>query len=494
MSSQCSSIELSFFLPKQCRQLLVIALALCITNSLIAQDVVAVKKEKFDSLLAHAKPSDSLRVKSILIAGNKRTKQMIIQRELPFQVGTSIARHDLDRELLLAKRQLMNTALFVDVQVLPVITDSSSAEIQVQLKERWYLFPLPYFKLIDRNFNQWWVDQKRSLERVNYGIKFIENNVTGRNDNLNIWLITGYTQQINLRYDLPFIDKKLRTGFNVGFAYGTQREVNYATEDNKQQFFKLEDRYLKKTIRADLTYSYRPGVKQRHAFRVSYYDESVDDTVIKRTPNYFVNQENQFRYLDLNYRFKFYNADYNAYPTDGFLFEGNLYQRGGFGKSQLWMVNARAVYALPLAKTSFLHLEGLVQLKFPVNNAFTDQRLMGYGSMQMRGLEYNVVDGMKGGMLKTTIHQKLIGFDVRNPFKSKTHDKIPFRLYLKAYTDLGYAHISSPRPDNTLNNKVLHTYGFGLDIISIYDFVFKIEYSFNQLGKDGLYLQSRNDF
>jgi outer membrane protein assembly factor BamA len=68
------------------------------TNSVIAQDVVAVKKEKFDSLLAHAKPSDSLRVKSILIAGNKRTKQMIIHRELPFKVGTAIARHDLDRE------------------------------------------------------------------------------------------------------------------------------------------------------------------------------------------------------------------------------------------------------------------------------------------------------------------------------------------------------------------------------------------------------------
>jgi len=158
------------------------------------------------------------------------------------------------------------------------------------------------------------------------------------------------------------------------------------------------------------------------------------------------------------------------------------------------MINARAVYAIPLSKKSFIHLEGLVQMKFPTNNAFTDQRLLGYGSMQMRGLEYNVVDGMKGGIVKTSIHQKLIGFDINNPFKSKTHDKIPIRVYFKAYTDLGYAHISNPKPDNTLNNKLLHTYGFGLDILSIYDFVFKIEYSFNQLGKDGLYLQSRNDF
>jgi hypothetical protein len=158
------------------------------------------------------------------------------------------------------------------------------------------------------------------------------------------------------------------------------------------------------------------------------------------------------------------------------------------------MVNARAVYAIPLAKTSFLHFEGILQFKFPDKASFTDQRMLGYGSFQMRGLEYNVVDGMKGAMLKSSIHQKLIGFDIKNPFKSKTHDKIPFRIYMKAYTDLGYANIKNPSPTNSLNNKLLYTGGFGVDIISIYDFVFKIEYSFNQLGKDGLYLQSRNDF
>jgi len=493
MSRQRHAIVLLNHFPK--RLLLSVLMSVCLMafGHLMAQDANKARQQ-LDSILIPTKRSDSVLVTAILISGNKRTKEMIVNRELPFQQGTMIAKHDLEREILLAKRQLMNTALFVDAQVVSIQKDSL-VEMQVQLKERWYLFPLPYFKLIDRNFNQWWVDQNRSLDRVNYGIKFIQNNFTGRNDNLDIWLITGYTQQVTLRYDLPFIDKKLKSGFNIGLAYGTQREVNYATADNKQQFFKMEDRYLRKLIRADLTYSYRPGVKQRHAFRISYNDESVEDTVLKRTPDYFANKEKQFRYLDFNYRFKFYNADYNAYPTDGFLFEGNLYQRGLFtANQQLWMISARAVYAIPLTKKSFLHLEGLVQMKFPVNNAFTDQRLMGYGSMQMRGLEYNVVDGMKGGMLKTTIHQKLIGFDVRNPFKSKTHDKIPFRLYLKAYTDLGYAHITSPKADNTLNNKLLRTYGFGLDIISIYDFVFKIEYSFNQLGKDGLYLQSRNDF
>ena len=120
--------------------------------------------------------------------------------------------------------------------------------------------------------------------------------------------------------------------------------------------------------------------------------------------------------------------------------------------------------------------------------------MFGYGSFQMRGLEYNVIDGMSGAMLKTTVHHELLHFEIKNPFKSRTHDRIPFRIYMKLYGDLGYAYNSNQISSNTLNNTLLRTWGFGMDIISIYDFVFKIEYSFNQLGKDGLYLQSRNDF
>ena len=113
---------------------------------------------------------------------------------------------------------------------------------------------------------------------------------------------------------------------------------------------------------------------------------------------------------------------------------------------------------------------------------------------QKRRLEYNVIEGIAGGILKTTLHKKLFGFILRNPFPSKTHDKIPIRFFLKAYGDLGYGHHINPVASNTLNNTLLRTWGLGLDMVSIYDFLFKIEYSFNQLGRNGLYLQTRREF
>lgn len=432
-------------------------------------------------------------VGDIKLYGNKKTKDFIILREMPFKKGERIADGDLEKLLLLAKQQIMNTLLFVDVNVYVAAQKGNVLIINIDVKERWYFFPVPYFKLVDRNFNQWWVDQKRSLDRVNYGLKFIQNNTSGRNDNLDIWFINGYTQQVTIRYDIPFIDKKLTKGFNIGAVHATQKELNYGTADNKQLFNRQES-VARTFTRLDLTYSYRPDVRNRHYFRVAYNDENLSDTILKLNPNYFPGNSTRFRFIDFNYQYKYFNVDYIPYPSKGFQFEANLYKRGLDKKSSLWQTSVRAIYAHPLSKNSFLHMEGIGIIKFPYNDVFFNQRLLGYGFNQMRGLEYNVIDGVAGGIVKASLHKQLFGFILRNPFPSKTHDKIPIRFFLKAYGDLGYGHHTNPAVSNTLNNTLLRTWGLGVDMVSIYDFVFKIEYSFNQLGRNGLYLQSRRDF
>ncbi|MBX9734450.1 MAG: hypothetical protein K2X37_10350, partial [Chitinophagaceae bacterium] len=346
---------------------------------------------------------DTLRtVNNITIEGNKRTRDFIVYREIVFKKGELINDQLLAEKMALSRQLLMNTTLFVDVLIAVAKTDST-VDIHVLLKERWYLFPLPYFKLVDRNFNQWFVDQKASLERVNYGLKFIQNNASGRNDNLDIWLITGYTQQITLRYNLPFIDKKLTKGFSIGYLYATQRELNYATLNNKQAFFRGED-IMRKTMRAELAYSWRPDNKQRHYFRVGYNDQEIGDSIIKINPNYYPYGAKQFQYPDFSYQFKYYNTDYIYYPLKGWMLDVGLTKRGINRETHLWQANIRAVYVKPIAGKTFLHLEGFAAARTPAHNNFFDQRLFGYGYFFMRGLEYNVIDGHFGAALKTTLH------------------------------------------------------------------------------------------
>lgn len=105
----------------------------------------------------------------------------------------------------------------------------------------------------------------------------------------------------------------------------------------------------------------------------------------------------------------------------------------------------------------------------------------------MRGMEYYVVDGMAGAISKLNLGYDLFTLNLKLPVKSSTYKKIPIKFYPKIYTDFGYCY-SPYNNSNLFNNQLLHTYGIGVDIVTIYDIVFKIEYSINQLGDKGIFV------
>jgi len=432
-------------------------------------------------------------VGNIVLKGNKITKDFIILREVTFNKGDKMLLSELNRQLQITKHQIYNTSLFVDDSVYISERKGPVVNINIVLKERWYFFPLPYFKLIDRNFNQWWSQENHSLNRIDFGLKFMENNLSGRNDRLSVFLIDGYNQQVSLRYDIPFLDKKLQHGINIGMGFMRQRELNYATSPtNTQLFLKLNNDYARISKRIDITYSYRPNQKIRHYFRAGYYTESIADSIYSINKLYYPDSLKSVGYFGFNYNFNYYNADYNAYPSKGYILSANISKRGLDKINNQWQLDFHATYATPLWKNGILLLEAAGEIKFPYSKYFYSQSLFGTGAFQLSGQEYNVVDGVSGILGKTTIAQKVFSYILKNPIRSKTHDKIPFNFYLNVFGNLGYC--NNPYYTTLLNNKLMYTYGVGLDIVSIYDLVFKISLSFNQLNVNGVYFHSHNDF
>lgn len=430
---------------------------------------------------------------SIDITGNTKTKYYIILRELPFMKGDSLDAKQLSPAIIQARQLLINTQLFVDVQI-DTLAQEGQWQIRIQVKERWYLLPLPYFRLVDRNFNQWWVDQNRSLDRVNYGVKFIQNNVSGRNDNLNVWLITGYNRQFSARYTIPFIDKKLTKGFSIGFLHATQKELNISTTGNKQMFLRHTSD-ARKIWRIDASYSYRPDRFKRTTIRLSYFDETIADTILKVQKNYYPGQTNRQAAFDFSYRFQYINVSNIVYPTSGYYTDFFLLKRiASLREQSIFQMSARQLFAKKISSKSFLILDAMTAYKSPIDSVFSNSRLIGYGGMQLRGLEYYVVDGTAGVVSRNAFHFNVKNFTLKNPVPIKNHEKIPIRLYLKMFADAGYAYHKYAGPSNSLSNTLLYTYGAGLDLVSIYDFVFRVEYSRNQLGREGLYLQGEFNF
>src|SRR5678810_1089700 len=80
----------------------------------------------------------------IVITGNKRTKDYIIERELSFKSGDSISLPDLVKKFEGARQQLINTRLFIEVVVALKSIRGYFVDVSIDVKERWYIFPIPY--------------------------------------------------------------------------------------------------------------------------------------------------------------------------------------------------------------------------------------------------------------------------------------------------------------------------------------------------------------
>ncbi|MCA0397109.1 MAG: hypothetical protein LCH51_06870 [Bacteroidetes bacterium] len=436
----------------------------------------------------------------ILITGNKKTKDFIIKRELPFAAGDSVRLDELVEKFKVGRQQLVNTRLFNDVVISLKSFRGYTIDIQIDVKERWYIFPIPYFKPVDRNL-QTWADKGYSLSRINLGAKFTYYNTTGRNDRLRLWLITGYSRALQLSYDQPFAfsDKSLKHGYGINFNYNAQKEVNPMTVGNKQFFLRADsiphaNKFLEEVNSASLSYSYRPHLRTRHVVRLGFTTVRIDSAVWHANPSYLtVNQKLKSVYPEISYSVSYINTDYAPYPLRGKMGDLTI-SRMGFGQDLgVWALTARGSQSWDLHKKFSYTLQANGTIKLPFDQPYTQHRIFGYGDFYLRGMEKYVVDGVAALLVRSTLRREFANFTIGLPVRSRSHDRIPFRIYGKTYGDAGYSY-NKNYPDNSLVNRMLYTAGAGVDIVTLYDVVMRFEYSFNMLGQQGLFFHFKNDF
>jgi outer membrane protein assembly factor BamA len=432
----------------------------------------------------------------IQISGNHRTRNYIILRELSFRAGDTVDLGNLVSAFRNAHDRLVNTHLFNEVVIYIKGFRGNVADVGIDVKERWYIFPLPYLKPVDRNFTEW-AQKGYSIDRINYGARFTHYNFTGRNDQLTAWVITGYARQFQLYYNLPFVDRNLKHGFGFGFNYAEQNELNVLTTNDTQEFINSDTiwyagKYLSRSQTFSARYFFRPGLKVRHTVNFNLVSVRIDSAVAVRNPRYFNDTAIKVLYPEWSYTFNYTDVDYVAYPLEGIIFQTTLLRRGIDTKVDLWQLSARLTRSWPIARKWWFGIQNVSVLKWPLSQPFYNQGLIGYGDLYVRGLDRYVVDGTAGSVLRNTLFHELFHFNI--PFTPiASHDHIPFRIYATAFSDFGYAY-NRDFLSNSLVNRMLYTAGFGIDIVTFYDLNFRLDYSFNQLGQNGLFLHIRNDF
>jgi outer membrane protein assembly factor BamA len=440
-------------------------------------------------------------IRDIIIKGNKKTKDYIILREMHFKKGDSVIIASFNKEMAQAKTQIYNTTLFSELKMEYMVTSVYDVIVVIDVKERWYVYPVPQFKIVDRNINEWLKNYNASLKRVNYGLKFVHYNLSGRRDQLRIYLLSGFSRDFSFSYNAPYSNKKLNEGFVVGAGFSQKKEIAFKTTFTDSLLFYRHDpersKFVGSTFYINTGYSIRKGFFNRYSFYAGFTQAKVSDSIVlpKNNPNYFGNAKTTVNFIDLSYTWQYANTNNVLYTTKGKTAYVSLNKKGIGFSGGVNALTAEAGYTKysDLGKNWFSVITLNGKIRLPFKQAYINQRGLGYGETYLRGLETLVIDGVATALSKFTLKKKLASFKINLPFKLKSLTHIPFTFFGKVYGDAGYAYIK-PEYVSNLNNKLLYTGGFGIDILTFYDLNLRFEYSFNQLGQKGLFLHTQGGF
>lgn len=454
-------------------------------------------------------------VRQVQIIGNFRTKERIIRREMDVKGGDTLTVFQLDSLLEYDRRKILNTNLFLSVELkkkvvvdttqLPFYTADAKwmggltmIDIEVVLKEQWYLLAFPVFELADRNFNEWWYERGRDLSRTIYGVYALHQNLTGNNDRLRLRAEFGFIPRLDIYYSIPYLDKKQRTGITIGILRITNRSLAYRTNRDKLSFLGSDERTRERIV-PYLTLTHRPKFYGYHSFSVQYSMTRVADTIARLNPNYFLGGKSRQHYLQLSYSHFYDRRDRGQYALRGYIYGFYVSKIGVLPSEDVDILEATFNWGqyIPLAKK--LYFSYLTELKVatPARQPFLQTRGMGYGGDLVRGYELYVIDGPHYSYLKTNLRYQLLNrtFNLSKFIKLRQFNALPIAIYPNIYADVGYVRNPYPELNNSqLANRPLFGFGVGMDVVTWYNFVGRINYSFNHLGEARPYFAIGREF
>lgn len=439
-------------------------------------------------------PDSTYVIGNISFVGNKITRDHIIARELMVSKGDTVGISELRNILEKSRENLLNTSLFNFVSF-DVHLDQERAEIVLSFVERWYIWPWPVIEFADRNFNTWW-KENRSLSRMSYGVILKWGNFRGKREELDLTAVFGYNERYGIDYKIPYLNRAETIGLGFGIFYGRTHEVPVVNQDDKLVYYDDNEQYIQEEVSSYMSFILRKQIYNTHTIRLEYNYREFDDTLTMINPAFSPGGVDQLQYLSLVYQYKSDHRDDKPYPLRGYYFDIELAKRGfGFfdnGEMDVFYVLATFRKYLQLGKRWYF-ASGL-NSKFSNESAqpFFMNRAIGYGRDIVRGYEYYVVNGYNFGIWKNNVKFALLPqrtFNI-NFIKSEKFSKVHYAFYLNAFFDMGFVDNFYPDPslNNGLENSLLIGYGLGIDFVTYYDLVLRMEYSVNRMREHGFFI------
>lgn len=437
-------------------------------------------------------------ISDIQIEGNIKTKDEVILRQLTFVKGDSISTQFLMEELKRSQQNLVNLGLFSIASVNIGLWEGNQVEIKISVKERWFTYPGLTLDLADRNFNTWYDDHHHDWNRIQYGMRFYQYNVRGRNESLKLIALLGYSKRFEAGYNIPFFDKKQQLGCKFNLVYTEDKMVNYITSGNKEMVYQNFDNVSKKNFSTQLDFFRKPGFNYSQRLGFDFVSNQISDTIAQLNPDYYLNGNTTQKYLAIRFTYIADFRDMKYYPLKGNYLEWFISKQGLglFDEVNILTTTLTFNQYYPLAKNWYVAFGTRLKYSWPSHQPYNIQRGLGYQSDYVSGYELYIIDGQQFAIQKANVKFHMLQFQV------KTNDKniftkgapIPIGFFLRGFIDGGYVVDEYELPTNFLANQTLLGYGLAFDLVTFYDSSIRFEYSFNRQGENGLYLHMSSTF
>jgi outer membrane protein assembly factor BamA len=244
----------------------------------------------------------SIKVDTIIIKGNKITKDYIILRELTFKQGdslnTKLAAYNKDR--------VYSLDIFNQVKIYPV-SYNRKIFVVIEVDESWYIWPIPFAELKNGDW-----------KKISYGIDLAIKNFRGRNETVRIKAGLGYDPSLTLEYIVPVLN------YNQNVYLSTLLSYNYVQNKSILAENKYGSVFDQKMINAQISLGKRIALFHNISITTGFnYIE---------TPLYFpgINASDQRidRLMFLGASYVYDTRDLAQFPRNGILGSASVLLKG----------------------------------------------------------------------------------------------------------------------------------------------------------------------
>lgn len=429
-------------------------------------------------------------IRAVVVDGNVRTKESIIERELGFTKDQPLIYSD--SLLGIWRMRLESTKLFNWVEI---TKNSIGDTLNVHVVERWYIWVKPEGGFLDRNFSEWW--KNRDIQRLSIGATVYVNNILGQQGGFFVRQAKGFMAADGFGFQRPFLKYKNCNAWKFSLDNMRSRRAWINSENNQVVIKEHWGIRQQEQLIGIAEYKRRFEYKWQGVVRYKFARDYAAQDIEALNPQYFIaplgvvnSQYEDWKQYTHSLVLGCIRDTRNQanYPT-----KGSEWKAGVSGGLQRCNNIAKPYGELDSKYRGFYtlgthtSLAVLAQIRYRFGTlGYILQRQMGYGMEYVRGYEAFVFDGAGVALGKAAWRYQLLG-DQRSlklRFLPSAYEKVPIQCWFNIFADVGRTLSPYQIDRNPMSNQTLMSVGTGIDLLCYYDALARFDCSYNaNLGR-----------